>query len=411
MWLLIVLLALAVVPAHMARKTGRPVWLWFLYGVVAWPVATIHVYIARPVAEGGTGSAGRIVAVITGILTGFLTIVFVSIAFMPDEAWEAAMLEAAKEDAKQQSLEQQKTSQRDVVDDPKEEVKLPDYRIEEEQDTSHGAANRIGFWARLVDDQITKAGIRLVVKDVVDRNRGEFDIIWVYVIPADGRPRGEGFYGWVPVICSAKWISPSLDEQYHTTSAGPNTGEDLDGIVVAWSMEAEARQAERVQAERDYPKKSEVPVVAAHKTEQEPEPTFNPSTVIVRLQHPLFYSEAADMQWKRNVLSDGQERWVGTVDSLLIFAITPDWLYVMGSIANTALTSKTLLALYELNSIAMPDNYEKVNNEILPGMIDEAALETNSTQSRREFAGWLLELEGLQAITSISYRISRLPER
>ena len=409
MWLLIVLLALAVVPAHMARKTGRPAWLWFLYGVVAWPVATIHVYIARPVAEGGTGSAGKIAAVITGILTGFLTIIFVSIAFMPDEAWEAAMLEAAKEDAKQQSLEQQKTAQKEVVDDPKEEVKLPAYRIEEERDTSHGAASRIGFWARLIDDQITKPGIRLVVKDVVDRNRGKYDIIWVNVIPADGRPRGEGFYGWVPVICSAKWISPSLDEQYHTTSAGPNTGEDLDGIVVTWSMGAKARQAKH----EPTPVK---PTPLSEPTEKQgdaavPKSPFDPSTVIVRLQHPLFYSEAADMQWKRNVLSDGQERWVGTIDSLLIFAITPDWLYVMGSIANTALTSNTLLALYELNSIAMPDNYEKVNNEILPGMIDEAALETNSTQSRREFAGWLLELEGLQTITSISYRISRLPER
>ncbi len=396
---IIVALLLGLIPAFIARKSGRNFWLWWPYGTVAWMVALIHVLVAKPPAQGGTGTFGKVTAAILGsgsALIFMLSVIGMSVAEDPDELMTATghSVQTETSPAVQQT--------------PEQATHVPDYKIVEERDTSHGAANRITFWLRLENNE-SEDGIRMVIKDVIARHRDRYDIIWLEVVPKDGQPRGEGFYGWRPVISSAKWISPSLDEQYHTTIAGPNTGEIIDGIVVAWTMGAKARQGKPEPA----PVK---PTPPSEPTEKQrdvvtPKSPFDPGTIIGRLQDPRFCAEVANIQWQRHDLSDGQERWLGrTADSVLIFEITPDWLYVMGSIANTKSTSNTLLAFYELNSIAMPDNYEKVNNGILPEMIDETSLEKDFKQSR-EFAGWLLELQGLQTFVSISYKISRAREK
>lgn len=39
---------LAVIPAVIAHTRGLPVGVWFLYGVLIWPVALVHVFFATP---------------------------------------------------------------------------------------------------------------------------------------------------------------------------------------------------------------------------------------------------------------------------------------------------------------------------------------------------------------------------
>ena len=39
---------LAIIPAAIAHTRGLPVGTWFLYGLLLWPVAVVHVFFATP---------------------------------------------------------------------------------------------------------------------------------------------------------------------------------------------------------------------------------------------------------------------------------------------------------------------------------------------------------------------------
>ena len=45
--LIIILFAVAAIPAKMAEKKGRSFWHWYIYGCIIWPVATIHAWVMK----------------------------------------------------------------------------------------------------------------------------------------------------------------------------------------------------------------------------------------------------------------------------------------------------------------------------------------------------------------------------
>lgn len=184
-----------------------------------------------------------------------------------------------------------------------------------------------------------------------------------------------------------------------------------DDPVELMTVTGESVQTETQQTESVQPKPVEGPPDAAAEREQEPKPPFEPSVVIGLLQRPQFCAEAANVQWQRHDLRNGLERWLGnTPDDALLFEITPEWLYVMGATATPILASNTALAFGELASIALPDDYEEVNQEIMPKLLERATTEVDSEQST-EFNGWLLEMQGHTVLVTVSYKISRLPKK
>lgn len=56
---LIVGLALSWIPVMIGTRKGDPMWIWFLFGIVALPLAILFALIERPIserlAEGGSG--------------------------------------------------------------------------------------------------------------------------------------------------------------------------------------------------------------------------------------------------------------------------------------------------------------------------------------------------------------------
>ena len=48
MELLFLFMALGLIPAFIARKKGRPMFGWWVYGVLLFPIALVHILLARP---------------------------------------------------------------------------------------------------------------------------------------------------------------------------------------------------------------------------------------------------------------------------------------------------------------------------------------------------------------------------
>lgn len=371
--LLIVGIAFGLIPALLARRTGRNFWLWWLYGFAVWPVAMIHVVAAKPPEQGGTGTLGKALATILGIPIGGFTLLFIIFLSIPEETRDRMVGEPVNVTQERTNSSNRKTAaQSEKTQSEHKQPKQPDDELPPDM-CGMDEPQRRALWELWVRAEMRATEIAESTA-VADGTYNE-------------KISSAGLFDDYTRI--KKELHRALLEQNGLTQKQFDSI-SIESVVRAWS----------------FPKRE----VAAQKTEQEPEPTFDPSAVIGQLQKPQFCMAAANVQWQRHDLWDGTERWLGSPPhDELQFEITPDWLYVMGSIANTESTTNALLAFYELNSIAMPDNYEKVNNEILPGMIDEAALAADTKQSR-EFSGWLLELTGHQVLVSISYKISRLPE-
>jgi len=108
------------------------------------------------------------------------------------------------------------------------------FTIVESRDISHGAANRITFWIKLTKD-CSQDEIRQIISSVTSNQKSFYDIIWLEIVPKTGKPRPEGFYGWRPLLCMTKWVSPALDTQWHTPFDGFGTHDEwYEGIAIKW---------------------------------------------------------------------------------------------------------------------------------------------------------------------------------
>ena len=105
-------------------------------------------------------------------------------------------------------------------------AETPNYEILRTSDVSHAAAARITVYIRL-NSNCTKDEIQQIIVHATKKFISQYDIVWLEIQSHD--PGN-------PVLCKTKWISSSLDEQWHTTGDGFMAEEYFENIGIRWSQ-------------------------------------------------------------------------------------------------------------------------------------------------------------------------------
>ncbi len=245
-------------------------------------------------------------------------------------------------------------------------------KIVEKRDVSHAAAGRVTYWVRIADDY-SKEEIRQVITNVTSKHKSDYDIIWLKIVPPDGKPNAEGFWGWGPVICGTKWISPSLDEEWHTKhDAMGIIDEHYKGIAIAWHDEKPPET--KLKKELQWLRSSQVLVDLGFK------------------------------EWKRMDLGDGTERWLAKASNLTC-ELTPNYIGILEITTAGKMGAECRQAIEVINRLIFPDNYKTVNNTILDSLIQLSAFHLDQKQMII-YGRFHLELSNKPTFENIYYEVS-----
>ncbi|MFH1373148.1 MAG: hypothetical protein ABII79_05070 [bacterium] len=271
----------------------------------------------------------------------------------------------------------------------KAETSTLKWRIIEKRDVSHGAAERITYWVRLKDDY-NRDEIRKVITHITNKYKTHYDIIWLRIIPPDAKRRGEDWVGWTPEICKTKWISPSLDKQWHTTGDCMGTiDEHLGRIAIDWSDVRDVSDRPLTASVQDLPVLEDVAKekdVADNSSVKASGSTkhilpFDPDEIVKQLKSSEFYAHADSIIWERETNLLGTSWWHGQTEHLSVhFRIVPDQLAVSILASTPDGMATALLTITALNRAAFPIDHDSITREIIPQLLKAA--ESNPSESQ-----------------------------
>lgn len=108
---------------------------------------------------------------------------------------------------------------------------IPKFYENRQEDTSHGAANRITIELTVPSGTAKDQAKRIVALTTDKYSRLGYDIVWCEIWMTESANltiKGDDLF------CSTKWIRPSLDPMWHTTGDGFEPEDEYNGIGFRW---------------------------------------------------------------------------------------------------------------------------------------------------------------------------------